>query len=193
MRPFQATLVFMILAAVPTAAQEAVSRAVRLEARPATATVEVGSSVPLVVVALDASGEVVDTPIRVVGARGRLSWEDGRVTGLSAGTHELIATLVVGEGEEPIALRVPVSVEWPAVTRIEIEAEAGDLYAGTTLRRIDRCPSSADFRRRSGAVAIAARGAERISVSLDRAAHGAQGFIAAGGDAQSGSAVIGYE
>jgi hypothetical protein len=96
-------------------------------------SVEVGASVALVVVALDASGQVLDTPVRVVGVRNRLTYEDGRVTGVAVGSHELIATLVVAEGQAPLTLRVPVTVEWPAVARIAIEAEAGDLYAGTTL------------------------------------------------------------
>ncbi|HUF68961.1 MAG TPA: Ig-like domain-containing protein [Longimicrobiales bacterium] len=125
-------LVLLFLAA-PVTAQDAASRAVRLESRPATVSVEVGASAALEVVALDASGQVLDTPVRVVGARDRLTYEDGRVTGVAVGSHELIATLVVAEGQAPLTLRVPVTVEWPAVARIAIEAEAGELYAGTTL------------------------------------------------------------
>jgi hypothetical protein len=91
-------------------------------------------------VALDASGQAVDVPVRVVAPRRSLRFSDGTITALEAGEFEVIATLVVpaGEGARPLELRVPVRVDWPSASRIEIEKADGRLYAGTTLRHSAR-------------------------------------------------------
>lgn len=110
------------------------AQAVRLEARPASPTIVIGSEAPLQVVALDANGNVVaDAAIRVVGPRGAISWADGMVNGLAAGEHEVIATLVQGAGVEPITLRIPVQVRWPAIQRMAVmpRQEGLGYYAGT--------------------------------------------------------------
>lgn len=110
------------------------AQAVRLEARPADLTVVIGSQAALVVVAVDAGGNVVpDAQIRVVGPRGSVSWSDGMVDGLAAGEHEIIATLVQGEGAAPITLRIPVQVRWPAIARVAVEQSQDGLgfYEGT--------------------------------------------------------------
>jgi hypothetical protein len=64
-----------------------------------------------------------------------VSVEDGQVTGLAPGEHEVIATLVLPAGAEatPITLRIPVVVSHPRVTTLEIETDADRLYVGTTL------------------------------------------------------------
>jgi hypothetical protein len=110
-------------------------RVSRLEARPATLALRVGESAALVVVALDASGQPVDAPIRVVAPRRSMRYADGQLTALEAGQHEVIATLVVPAGSptEPLELRIPVNVDWPPANRIEIAKGDGRLYVGTTI------------------------------------------------------------
>ncbi len=118
--------------AAPSHAQnvaDAAARVVRLEARPATVTMRAGETVALEVLALDAAGQPVDVAVRVGAPRTALRYADGRLHALSAGEHEVVATLVGA----PVSLRIRVRVDWPRVARIEIAPAAGRLYAGTTL------------------------------------------------------------
>jgi hypothetical protein len=126
------TLAFMPAKA---AAQEAAARAVRLEATPSSLELTVGETAALTVLARDADGNPVDAPIRIVGRRNAVDVDDGEVTGLAAGEHEVIATLILppDANAEPLTLRIPVTVRYPAVARIELTPEPGVLYVGTTL------------------------------------------------------------
>jgi hypothetical protein len=138
-RPFRfptAVLLVGALVAAPVGAQEdAAARVVGLRASPASLALTVGQSAPLQVVAVDAAGAVVEVPIRVSGRRNALEVDDGRVTALAAGEHEVIATLVVppGSAAEARTLRIPVVVTYPRVTAVEIAPADGRLYVGTTL------------------------------------------------------------
>ena len=110
----------------------------RLEAQPAQLALEVGQTVPFRVVALDAAGRpVAGAALRLSAQRGtvRIDQDAGTVTGLDAGTFELVATVVLppDASTPPATLRVPVSVTWPAVTRVEIRPEPGRLFVGTSL------------------------------------------------------------
>jgi hypothetical protein len=92
-------------------------------------TVAMGERVPFSVRAVDASGADVEAPLRVTGPRSAVSPDEGYVEGLAQGEYEIVATLVVGPGEEPPHISVPVVVTWPAVERLEIDAAPGALYA----------------------------------------------------------------
>jgi hypothetical protein len=129
-------LVALLAWPVTVTAQEPAT-VVRLEARPPRVQVTVGGTAPLEVVALDARGREVQASVRIVAPRRLLRYEDGRVEGLAPGQHEVVATLVLPAGVDgpPPALTVPVTVDWPAVVRVEVEAaEPGRLYTGTRLR-----------------------------------------------------------
>lgn len=125
----------LLLTAGATTELSGQDAAVRLEARPERVQVVQGERAPLTIVAIDASGAVIaDAAIRVVAARGALRWSEDRVEGLEAGQHQVFATLAV-EGGEPLTVEVPVTVDHPPVASIGVgPAEAGRLYAGTTLR-----------------------------------------------------------
>ncbi|MEK9502787.1 hypothetical protein [Gaopeijia maritima] len=137
MRSVRALVALFALALLPSAAfaQTGSDAAVRLLAQPERVQLERGTTAPLRIVAVDAAGnEVSGAEVRVVAPRGTLTWADGVVTALEAGQHQVIATLA-SEGSDPITLQVPVTVDWPAVARIEIEAaDEGGLYTGTSLR-----------------------------------------------------------
>ncbi len=78
--PF-ATVFLLAGIAAPLSAQEDLTRALtvtRLRATPSSVVLTQGESVRLTVVALDASGNVVDVPIRIVGAFRGVEYEDGR-------------------------------------------------------------------------------------------------------------------
>ena len=130
---------FLLLAtAAPLRAQDATGtdRVRRLEARPATIAMRVGETAALTVIPLDASGQTVDADVRVVAPRRSLRYSDGQLTALEAGEFEVIATLVLPAGAttQPLELRVPVRVDWPAASRIDITKAEGRLYVGTTIR-----------------------------------------------------------
>ena len=59
----------------------------------------------------------------------------GTVRGLTAGEYEIVVTLLTPPGFEgtPPSLRVPLTVLSPAVASVEVTAEPGRLYQGTTL------------------------------------------------------------
>ena len=111
----------------------------RLEATPPELTMRVGDEVRVAVTGITRSGvRVDDPPIRLVGPRAGMRVRDGTVTALAAGEFTLIATLVRDDpspGAEPVTLRVPVTIGWPAIARVAVSQLTGDgLLAGTTVR-----------------------------------------------------------
>jgi plastocyanin len=124
-------------AAAPQRSEAEAARAVvRLVAEPAKVTVQAGQSVPFTVKALDAQGNVVaDAPMRVGGPRGAVWVEDGELRGIRAGSYQVTATTAsrAAGAPPPVTLTVPVTVTWPAVTRVELVPAPGRLYTGVTL------------------------------------------------------------
>jgi hypothetical protein len=110
-------------------------KVVRLQVQPTEITVQAGQQATFKLVALDAQGKAVNAPMRVGGARGGVQVGDGTITGLRAGSYEVIASVVLppDAGREPPMVRIPVTVTWPAVTQLAVRAEPGNLAVGTTL------------------------------------------------------------
>ncbi len=132
---FALALTGLLVAAGGSSELSAQTGAVRLEARPERVQVVQGESAALEIVAVDAAGAPIPgAAIRVVAARGALRWADDQVEGLEAGLHQVFATLA-RDGQEPLTLEVPVTVDYPAIASVEVAAaDDGRLYAGTTLR-----------------------------------------------------------
>jgi hypothetical protein len=109
---------------------------VRIEAEPTAVEVRAGESTPLRFTAYNAAGNVVEAPMRIAFPRTNLWVADGEAHGVRAGEYEVTATLVLppGAGRRPLSVSVPVRVLWPAIERVEIRADRGRLYSGTTLR-----------------------------------------------------------
>jgi len=124
-----AALVLLASLARPVAAQTVV----RLEAEPARLSVTAGASIPLVVRAYGPDGQVVDAPLRVGADRSALELDGGRVRGLVAGSYEIFVSSVPEPGTEPVTLNIPIEVTWPAVARVEIEADDVRLFPGARL------------------------------------------------------------
>ncbi len=156
---YRSILLAFVLAAVTTApavAQRGVGdellrageRVTRLVASPTQLTIQAGDTVPLTVRALDAQGNEVQVAARFAAPRNALTvTAQGRgvaafvamdriVIARTAGDYEIVVSVVLpaGSDREPPSLTIPVSVTWPAVSRIEITADPGTLYAGTTIR-----------------------------------------------------------
>jgi hypothetical protein len=121
----------------PLAAQDPAPSArvvARLVAEPTSLAIRAGETVPLVVTAYDAQGNVIpDAGVRVAGPRRALLVADGQVKALQAGTYEIVATAFPVADAEPIRLTIPVIVTWPAIGKVEIIPDAGRLYTGVTL------------------------------------------------------------
>ena len=125
--------------AVPLAAQTEDDPIVRLWAYPDELEMRVGDEVRVTIAGYTESGARVEDPVvRLVGPRAAMRVRQGVVTALAAGDYELIATLVQEGGApagEPVTLRVPVSIDWPAVDRVVVSLPTEDrLLVGTTMR-----------------------------------------------------------
>jgi hypothetical protein len=177
------TLACLVLA-VPGFAQDA---PLRILSSPESVEVTAGESSRLAVRVVDAAGATVDVPLRFAAPRGALRFRDGLVQAFRAGSYEIVATaaLPADAGEPPTPLRIPVTVSWPPVDRVDLGPSAGRLYVGTTLTHHpvafhadgSRRPEP-DFVWRSSAPAVAsvdpygtvvahAEGAVTVSVSID--------------------------
>ena len=123
------------LVPAPSAAQEATAAVARLVPSAERLSLAVGERVPFSVRALDARGAEVDVPLRIGGPRSAVEVDDGFVTGLAQGEYQIVATVVLPPGTDgrPASVTVPVVVTWPRAASVEIQAEAGTLYVGTTL------------------------------------------------------------
>ncbi len=128
----KATAVALLAATSALTAQQ--PNVARLVAEPARLTLKAGQSAPFKVTAYDAQGNVIrDAQIRVSGPRMALSFGDGQVTARRAGSYMAVATSFSSPDVAPVTLEIPVLVEWPALSTIRIDAEAGRLYVGTML------------------------------------------------------------
>ena len=132
---FSVALLLLAVASPLTAQQQSANIPVaRLVAEPARLTLKAGQTTPFKVTAYDAQGKVIpDAQIRVSGPRMALSFGDGQVTARRAGSYMAVATSFSSPDVAPITLEIPVLVEWPALTKIAIDAEPGRLYVGSML------------------------------------------------------------
>ena len=106
----------------------------RLVAEPARLTLKAGESAALKITAYDSAGRVVaDAPLRVGGPREAVRYADGRLTALRAGSFTVVATSFTGRGIASVTLNIPVTISWPALSKLEIVAGSGRLYTGTML------------------------------------------------------------
>ena len=124
----------------PLQAQTEGDPVVRLMAEPPELAMRVGDEAVVTVVGVTRSGARVEVgdQIRLVGPRSAVRVRQGTVTALAAGEYALIATLVPAgapPGGEPVTLRVPVTIDWPAIARVVIAASSdARLLVGTTVR-----------------------------------------------------------
>ena len=92
-------LAFLLAGVVaPLTAQEDLRRALtvtRLEATPSSVVLTRGESVRFTIAAFDASGNVVDVPIRIGGAFSGVRYEDGQLTGVAPGEYQIFATVAL--------------------------------------------------------------------------------------------------
>src|SRR5687768_9728721 len=112
-------------------------KAARLVPSATSLSIEAGKTVPLKVTALDSAGKPIDVLMFKSGPRSALSVSDSTVTGLKAGSYNVVATVFTGrrstDGPPPLSVTIPVRVTWPALSRVEITPEPGKLFAGVTL------------------------------------------------------------
>lgn len=132
---------------------EAGLRVVELRAEPGSLRMEVGSTVPLAVTPVDADGRPVPATVRITAPVNALRISSGRITALRTGSYHITATVQLPpDSPEPPTLRIPVEVQWPAVSRVELNAAHPRLYAGATLGHGARAFHADDTERPAPAV-----------------------------------------
>ena len=111
--------------------QDAVPAA-KLVAEPAALALRAGQTVTFKVRAYDAQGkEIPNAFVRVQSSNRAVRFSDTTVTATAAGKFEATAT-ALGASGAPIMLTIPVTVTWPALTKVEITSATANLYAGLT-------------------------------------------------------------
>lgn len=149
----------------------------KLVAEPAALVLKAGQPAAYKVRAFDASGkEISNAEIRIRGGRS-LRFSDTTVTATAAGKFEATA-MAPGAGGQPVTLSIPVSVTWPALSKLEISSDATTLYAGlTTPQRVkgwhadnsERTGVSASWRSSNAAVAAVNRFGDVTAKSAGKA------------------------
>ncbi|HEX4931764.1 MAG TPA: hypothetical protein VFV33_01215, partial [Gemmatimonadaceae bacterium] len=103
----------------------------RLVVEPTSLSLKAGEMAPITVKAYDAAGnELKAARVRLSGPRASLAVGQGQVKALRAGRYEIVATAQSARSDQPVIVRIPVAVTWPAITRVAISAEPGRLYSG---------------------------------------------------------------
>lgn len=121
-----------LLMPTPAAAQNS---PLRLVAEPANATLQVGAELPISVRVVDAAGETVKMAVRFAAPRTVLRYRNGMLQAFRAGEFEIIATAVMpaGASNGPAPLTIPVTINWPAINRLDLHPSGERLFEGTTL------------------------------------------------------------
>jgi hypothetical protein len=105
----------------------------RIVAEPARVTIRAGQTLPLRITAYDAQGRAIAEPMmRVNAPRGTMRWAEGQLSAMRAGSYTL-SVAAAGRGNAMVTLDIPVLVTNPALSKLEVTAEAGALYVGTIL------------------------------------------------------------
>ncbi len=131
------TLVAALTAAAPLAAQQAGAApapppAARIVAEPAGLTLKAGTPATFRVRAYDANGrEIPNAFVQVRSGSRAVRFTDTTVVATAAGRFEAQA-MAMGANNAPIMITIPITVTWPALTRIAIAPTTGPLYAGLT-------------------------------------------------------------
>ena len=133
-RHFSKALVLSAFLSLPSAVA-AQDSALRIVAEPEAVTLQVGEALPIAVRVVDSNGETVALDLRFAAPRNVLRFRDGVLQAYRAGDFEIVATAVMPAGAEgaPALLRLPITVTWPAVERVDVNASGARLYVGTTL------------------------------------------------------------
>ncbi len=106
--------------------------AAKLVAEPAAIALRVGQSLTVKVRAYDAQGkEIPNAFVRVQSTSRTIRFTETTVTATAAGKFEATAT-ATGVNGAPVLLTIPITVTWPALTKVEITSASTTLYAGLT-------------------------------------------------------------
>jgi hypothetical protein len=144
----------------------------RLVAEPATLTLEAGQLVPLRVTAYDAAGNLLSQArVRLSAPRRALLIADGQVKGLAAGSYEIVASAPGAADGPPVRITIPVTVAWPAISKVDITAEPGRLYTGVTLAHRARALHADGLERPASAVEFVWSSSNDAIASVDRFGH----------------------
>jgi hypothetical protein len=122
------------LSAAAAAQQTALPAVARVVAEPSRITLKAGDTTVVKVTAYDAQGNVVPAARWVINAPlAAVSVNGGVLRALKAGSYNAVALAQGDPNAPPASVQIPVLVEWPALSKIEIVPEPGRLYTGVML------------------------------------------------------------
>jgi len=128
------TVVTLIALALPVRAQQpqTAPQVSKIVATPETIRMKAGDTVDLKITALDAQGNAIPgAQVMVFGPMGAFAWNAGRITAMKAGRYEAMAAAFAGG--QPVMIQIPLTITWPALSKLEIVADSGRLYTDVTL------------------------------------------------------------
>lgn len=136
---FTASLLVLVAttAFAPLRAQQAAARpepvpAAKLVAEPAAISMRAGQSATIRVRAYDVAGkEIPNAFVQVRSSNRAVRIADTTVTATTAGRFEATA-FAAGANGTPVTLTIPITVSWPALSRLELAPAAQPVYAGLT-------------------------------------------------------------
>ena len=141
----------------------------RITLEPSTLTLVAGQTGQVKITAYDAQGNVIANPqLRASGPRSALSIGAGEIRGILAGDYEVVFNAVNSAGPDPVVVRLPVKVSWPALGRVEITPDSGRLYTGVTLAHRARAFHTDSTERPAGTITWRWRSSNDAVASVDR-------------------------
>lgn len=111
---------------------------VEVQVEPSSIQIGAGETTPISARALDREGNEVDAEFTFAAPRGLIQIAGGVLIALEPGEHEVVVTLfpdpaIRWQGDDPPSMTVPVTVEWPSISRVDVTGTPV-LYEGSTLR-----------------------------------------------------------
>jgi hypothetical protein len=168
-----------VLAPTAAAAQQAAQQpatqpaVARIVAEPAAIEIEAGQVAPVKLTAYDAQGNRLErAPMRVGGNVSGLAMSYDGIKGVRAGKYELVVSSVPADStQQPVTLKLPVTVRWPKLAKAEMTADSGRLYAGVTLAHRVRGLHADGSARPADALQWRWRSSNEAVASVDRYGH----------------------
>jgi len=148
----------------------------RLAVEPASLSLAAGDTVSFRIVAYDAQGKVIAEP-QLRGSAPRTALQVGpgdsrdraRVKAIRAGTYEIVMSSVPPDSTVAVAtVTIPVTVKWPAISRIVITPDSGRLYTGVTLAHRAKAFHADSSERPTGDIPWRWRSSNPSVASVDR-------------------------
>jgi len=139
----------------------------KIVATPEAIRMKAGDTVDLKITALDAQGNAIPgAQVMVFGPMGAFAWNAGRITAMKAGRYEAMAAAFAGG--QPVMLQIPLTITWPALSKLAIVPDSGRLYTDVTLGHRVKGWNVGGTERPAADIAVTWRSSSPSVASVDR-------------------------